>query len=107
MNSVFRIVAVAACVSLGIADRAAADPIVLTGGSMLVTGRFESGSVSLTGTRGFSLRALVDPGEGEVSAMSQCGQVSPDCAGGSIINLGTLILGFGFPNDVATLDGAT
>lgn len=47
--------------TLGMAQSATADPIVITGGSMLVTGRFESGSISLTGTRGFSLRANVDP----------------------------------------------
>jgi hypothetical protein len=93
--------------SLGAAQNAAADPILITSGSMLVTGRFETGSIVLTGTRGFSLRAGVDPGEGEVSAMSRCSQEDPGCTGGSTISIGANLVGSGFPNGVATLDGTT
>jgi PEP-CTERM motif len=99
---------VAVLFTLGMAHGAAADPIVITGGSMLVTGPFESGSISLTGTRGFSLRANVDPAEGEVSAINRCGAVGdPICVGGSTISIRTAQVGSGFPNGVATLDGVT
>jgi hypothetical protein len=94
--------------TLGMAHGAAADPIVITGGSMLVTGPFESGSISLTGTRGFSLRANVDPAEGEVSAINRCGAVGdPTCVAGSTISIGTSLVEDAFPNGIATLDGVT
>jgi hypothetical protein len=108
MKSLSRSRVVAILFTLGIAQSAAADPIVITSGSMLVTGRFETGSISLTGTRGFSLVAGVDPGEGEVSAISRCGMVGdPDCVGGSTISIGAFLGEDGFPNGIATLDGVT
>ena len=108
MKSVSRSRVAAVLFTLGIAHSAAADPIVLTGGSMLVTGPFESGSISLTGTRGFSLRANVDPNEGEVSAINRCGSVGdPTCVAGSTISIGTSLVESAFPNGIATLDGVT
>jgi hypothetical protein len=92
---------------LGIAQHAAADPIVITGGSMLVTGQNELGSIALTGTRGFSLRGGVDPSEGAVDAMNLCSTEEPRCAGGSTISVGTFLTGFAFPSGIVTLDGVT
>ncbi len=94
---------------LGIAQQAAADPIVITGGSMLVTGQNELGSIALTGTRGFSLHGGVDPSEGAVDAMNLCWTegVSPSCAGGATLSLGTALFGQAFPSGVVTLDGVT
>jgi hypothetical protein len=106
MKTISRCVAAAAVLTLGLAAHASAEPIVITGGSMLVTGQVEVGSITLTGTRGFTLRALVDPSEGQVSAISQCGQAA-ECFGGTTVNIGTFIGGFGFPRGVVTLDGAT
>jgi hypothetical protein len=108
MKSLSRSRVAAVLFTLGITQTAAADPIVITGGSMLVTGRFEAGSISLGGTRGFSLRANVDPGEGEVSAISRCGMIGdPICVAGSTISIGASLVEDGFPNGIATLDGVT
>ena len=107
MNLISRFLAVAVLLAVGSAQPAAADPIIITGGSMLVTGPFESGSIFLTGTRGFSLRALVDPNEGEVAAINRCGSEAPECSGGSTISVGTNLVGSAFPSGVATLDGVT
>ena len=57
-----------ACVGafcLGITPTASAEPITITGGSLVfLTGdTHQSGSISLTGTRGFSLQGFVDSGE--------------------------------------------
>jgi hypothetical protein len=107
MKSLSYLLATTIVLSLAAAHPAAADPIVITSGSMLVTGQFESGSISLTGTRGFSLRALVDPSEGAVDAMNLCNQEEPRCAGGSTISIGTNLVGSAFPRGVATVDGLT
>jgi hypothetical protein len=107
MKLISRFLPAAVLLSLGIVPHAAAEPIIITGGSMLVTGPFESGSISLTGTRGFSLRALVDPGEGEVSAINRCGQEDPRCEGGSTISIRVNLVESGFPQGIATLDGVT
>jgi len=86
----------------------AADPIVITSGSMLVTGPVESGTVRLAGTRAFTLISLVDPNEGEVSAINKCGSENPDaCLGGSTISIGTNLVGSSFPGGTATFDGDT
>lgn len=51
---------------------AAADPIVVTGGSLTLTGPSELGSVSISGTRGFSLEGPANPSEGGTGAMLHC-----------------------------------
>ena len=97
----------AAIVSLGLAQHAWADPIVITGGSMLVTGPSELGSISLRGTRGFSLEAGVGPTEGAVDAINRCGFVEDFCVPGTTLSIGTNLSYGAFPNGVATLDGVT
>jgi hypothetical protein len=108
MKTLAYFLAAVVLLSHGTAQPVAADPIVITSGSMLVTGPFESGSVRLIGTRGFSLRSLVDPAEGEVSAINKCGSENPDaCLGGSTISIGTNLVASAFPSGTATLDGVT
>jgi len=57
-----------ACVGafcLGITPTASAEPVIITGGSLVFDSGFltQDGSISLTGTRGFSLQGGVDSGE--------------------------------------------
>ncbi len=51
---------------LGAASRAAAEPVTITGGSIVFSesGLFQAGPISLTRTRGFSVNGSVDTGEG-------------------------------------------
>jgi hypothetical protein len=81
----------AAIVSLGVAQHAWADAIVITGGSMLVKGPTASHPeldfVSVRGTRGFSLEARVDPSEGDVLAIGLCGTVEERCGPGATLSL--------------------
>lgn len=95
---------VAAFFSLSTSLLAVADPIRVTGGSILVTGNSESGSASLTGTRGFTVDGSVDPGETQVDPINRCGW-SEGCDPGSTISLTAVFADFSFPNGVATLDG--
>lgn len=101
MTRTSRIVVAAALLCLGAGHRAAADPIRITTGSLLITGPSELGSVSVTGTRGFSLEAFVDPLEGN-TVMALCG-ISP-CLPGET-SIGGVLSGSAFPNGVATFEG--
>ena len=105
MKTISGFAAAAALLTLGLAAHAAAEPIVITGGSMLVPGPPGSDGVTLTGTRGFTLRGSVNPTEGEVSAISQCGFATADCLGGTVLSLNTRLFGVAFPQTVVTLDG--
>jgi PEP-CTERM motif len=90
--------------SLSTSHPAAADPIQITGGSFLVTGNFEVGPASLTGTRGFTLVGRVDSGESQIDAMAVCGQ-SEGCAPGARVSLTAVVSEEGWPGSVVTLDG--
>jgi PEP-CTERM motif len=68
---------------------------------MLLTGPFELGTIVVTGTRGFSLRPLVDPLEGN-TVMAHCG--STPCLPGET-SIEGLLLGSAFPRGVATFEG--
>jgi hypothetical protein len=67
-------VACSAISCLGIAFKASAEPVTITGGSMVFsTGdMFQAGPISLTGTRGFSLQGDVLSGEGTVPGLGCC-----------------------------------
>ena len=102
-----RITSFVACLGLfllGVPPPASAEPIRLTGGTILVTGQVEPGTVSIAGTRGFSLTGGVDPGEGRVDPFTVC---NPCLPGTSTLSVGAFLGGTAFPNAVATLDGNT
>jgi PEP-CTERM motif len=101
-----RITSFVACMGLfflGFAPRASAEPIRVTGGRIVVTSPAE-GTVSIVGTRGFSLTGIVDPGEGRVDPFTEC---NPCLPGTSMLSVGASLGGTAFPNAVATLDGNT
>ena len=75
--------------------RASAEPIRITDGTIVVTGPFEIGSVSIVGTQGFSVAGNVDPGEGRVDPFTQC---SP-CLPGAMISVGAFLSGVAFNAD--------
>jgi hypothetical protein len=95
-----------ACVGvmcLGVASRALAEPITLTAGALVFSSGspFQAGSLSLTGTRGFSLEGGVDSGETRIDPLGQCGP----CVPASTMSVGALLTGFAFLSTDATLDG--
>ncbi len=101
-----RITSFVVCIGLlclGAAPRASADPIIITGGTFLVTGISESGSISIVGTRGFSLVSQVDTLEGRVDPTFNC---TPCGTGVSTISIGAYQAGTSFFGPV-TLDGVT
>jgi hypothetical protein len=105
MACLCRLVVAGSLFFLGVASPAAAEPIRITGGSLLVTGAHEVAPVSIAGTRGFSLTGMVDPAEGNVRAITSCG--IEGCEANSTIDIGAVLGGPAFPGSVATLDGVT
>ena len=101
MTRTSRFVVAAALLCLGFGQQAAADPIRITAGSVLLTGPSELGTIFVSGTGGFTLQPLVDPLEGN-TVMAQCG-ISP-CLPGET-NIGGMLAGSAFPNGVATFEG--
>ena len=88
--------------SLG-GPRASAEPIRITGGTFLVPGLSESGSIAIVGTRGFSLVSKVTTLEGHVDPFIEC---TPCGLGVSTISIGAFQGGTSFFGPV-TLDGVT
>jgi hypothetical protein len=68
---------------------------------IVVTGPFETGSISIVGTGGFSVAGNVDPGEGRIDPFTQCSPCSP----GVTISAGGLLSGVAF-NAAAMLAGS-
>lgn len=96
---------VIACVAflvLSAAPRAAADPVVITGGYLFSPGAFETGRTSLVGTRGFSLESRVTTGEGVLHPQNLCSPCGPH----ESLDVGGILSGSVF-SGVATLDGRT
>lgn len=79
-----------------------ADPVTVTGGYLLVTG--SSGSLELTGERGFSLSAEVSTFSG-VFAPNLCD--TPDCAPGTTLGLHATWVGLDVRRGVLTFEGET
>ena len=103
-----RAAVVVACVSvlcLTSAIAVEAEPISITGGSLVFhTGELlQAGSLSVVGTRGFSMQGGVPTDETNVDPVHEC---SMACAPGSTISVGVGIFGSGF-DGTATLDGKT
>ena len=98
-------VAVVTTLCLGAASHAAADAITITEGSIVFSepNMFQGGSISVTGTRGFSLNGFADSGEGRVDPLWQCFPCEPTPRFSVGIRLGT----FAIAGALATLDGKT
>jgi hypothetical protein len=95
-----------ACVGvfcLGLTQSASAEPVTITGGSLVFpTGdQSQFGPISLTGTRGFSLHGFVDSGETSIPGLGCC--FSP----GSAVGGSARLLGFAWRETSITLDGQT
>src|SRR5216117_1013488 len=80
-----------------------ADTILVTSGSLYMTGNSETGYLTMAGTRGFSLTSLVAPNEGAVGPFIRCDV--PECPAGTRIDLHTTLGGFAFANGVLTIAG--
>jgi hypothetical protein len=79
---------------------AAADPVRVTAGSLIITGLSEVGSLSMTGTQGFSLDARV---VNTAEAFWQCSV--PECVGGTPLDLFIHLGGPTLVGATATLNG--
>jgi hypothetical protein len=90
------------CLALSVGARA--EPIRISGGSLVFTGasQFQAGPLSLAGNRGFSVSGFVDGGETNVGPLDNC----MPCTPASTIPVNVGILGSGFAGTV-TLDGQT
>lgn len=103
MHRISRIVVSVGLFCLAGATHVTADPVSITSGFFLVTSNpFEFGSISITGTQGFSLDAKVNIGEGRVDIFHL--ECDPTCEPGSTISLGASQGGPSFIG-TATLDG--
>jgi hypothetical protein len=98
-------VAGVAILCLAAASHAAADPVTITGGSIVFSepSLFQVGSMSITGTRGFSVSGSVDSGETGVGPLRSCFPCEPTPTFSVDLGVGT----FSIFNGVATLDGKT
>jgi hypothetical protein len=99
MTRICRFVVAVALLCGALAERATAEPIRIVGGSMLITGRFEVGSIDIVGTRGFTLQSRVDTGEGSVSDCDACAP--------GTFTFGGVLPEPAFPGGVATFEGVT
>jgi len=90
---------------LGVVSRAAAEPVTLTGGSIVFSepGLFQLGSAAVTGTRGFSWNGSVSSGESRIDPLGQCFPCAPTPDFSVGLQLGT----FSIPRSIVTLDGQT
>jgi hypothetical protein len=90
---------------LGVVSRAAAEPVTLTGGSIVFSepGRFQLGSAAVIGTRGFSWNGSVVSDESRIDPLRQCFPCAPTADFSVGLQLGT----FSILRSVVTLDGQT
>jgi hypothetical protein len=82
---------------------ASAELIRVTTGFLLLTGPAEVGSVSIAGSRGFSLSGEIDTSEGGTSAFLDCSGFT--CQPGSSIDLQAGFPDLAFPGNRLTLEG--
>lgn len=94
---------VAAMIGLWCAP-AAADPIQITSGSLQITRT--TGTLSLAGTRGFTMTGTVGVLDGVFQPWETC-HVSPVCTPGAVIDIGALWSGLALQGVTVTLDGRT
>jgi PEP-CTERM motif-containing protein len=98
-------VACAGVLCLGVVSPTSADPITITGGSIVFpqAAIVQAGPISIVGTRGFSIKGVIDTGENpRIDPIAQCFPCTP----GIPFGLGAQLTGSGFIAD-ATLDGQT
>lgn len=82
---------------------ASADPIVITSGFLTAASAYGPGAtISLQGTRGFSIEGRPTIGEGRIDPFTECFP----CLPGTRISVGGLLSGSALPTS-ATLDGVT
>jgi hypothetical protein len=99
MHHLFRIVACVGFTCVAVTTPVAADPISITSGSIVVTDLLSLGTISIAGTRGFSIEGSVDPVEGRVDPVNAC-----PCLAGTTISLVAVLAGSAVVG-TATLDG--
>jgi hypothetical protein len=98
------VVAGVALFCLGVASQAAAEPVTVTGGSIVFSEpSLPIGSMSINGTRGFSVNGSLDTGEGRADPLVQCFPCSPT----PDFSVGLEFFGSAILGAVATLDGNT
>lgn len=98
MTRIVRFVLCGSVFCLASTAHAFADPVHITGGFLAATGPFAVAPVSVTGTVGFSMRGIADPGEGHLDAFFDC----RPCMPGDQIRLGGFLPAF---DASASLDG--
>jgi hypothetical protein len=104
MTRIACFVACGSVLCVAAATQAAADPVTITGGSIILSepDRFQAGPIDITGTSGFSIQGFVNTGEGRVDPLNQCFPCEPTNNFSVGANLsGSAIVG------TATLDGMT
>jgi hypothetical protein len=89
MSRVTTVVVCATAMFLG-AARVSADPVRITGGTLLVTGLAEPAPIAVVGTQGFAIGAIASPTEGRVDPFTECGT---GCLPGTTVSLGGALLG--------------
>ena len=89
MSRVTTVVVCATVMFLG-AARVSADPVRITGGTLLVTGPAGPAPIAVVGTQGFAIGAIASPREGRVDPFTQCGT---GCLPGESVSLGGALLG--------------
>jgi PEP-CTERM motif-containing protein len=82
---------------------AVADPIQITTGSLQVVG--STGTLSVAGTRGFTLSGTLSTLDGVFRPWEQC-HLAPVCVPGTTLDLEAYVVGLGL-RAIATLDGQT
>ena len=89
---------------LAVGTRASAEPITITSGSIRLSEAaiFQTGPISIVGSRGFSIEGLIDSGEGRIDPLVQCFP----CVPGIPFSVGGSLIGSAFVA-AATLDGQT
>jgi hypothetical protein len=106
MNTLRRVVVWSWLIAVAGAQAVSADPIRLTGGTLVATRVFEVAPLSLVGTRGFWLDAGLRPDEGRFDVLN-CSQEF-DCAPGSSVSLDISFSSAAItPDSVMTVDGIT
>jgi len=84
-----------------VVPHASADPVLITGGFITALQQTGGGIASITGTRGFTVEAGVNAGEGRVDALNTC----LPCAPGAPLSVGANLSGSVFEPGFFTLDG--
>lgn len=104
MTRIAYFVACATVLCCATATQAAADPVTITSGSIVLSepNQFQAGPITIAGTRGFSINGSVITGDGVIDPLRQCFP----CESTTTFSIGADLATFGISGDV-TLDGQT